>query len=279
MTKYSPMIVWLARRNKTANTDILITGKRRMGKSWFALALAWRFYRYLEHIGIETDGFSIQRNVIFEVDEWLRGIKSGKFQRYDMVILDDAGTQLPSQKWYDKVVMTTLLVYQSYAEYGINTVITVPINKLVSQKLIPLSHLYGRMQGRGWCKFYSPHAHETRDKTMYPHFADVRTSAPPKDLTDEYIAAKKAYLNKIYTQYDEEFKMETRARRKKLVASTIEVQDVIEAVLAAPELFRDARGVINRNLIWAKVEGCDKHKAGAAVINIEADYPEIYKKS
>jgi len=227
-------------------------GPTGSGKSYRDLRKAelWYEYHFKELFPIE--------NICFGVGEIMKRITSGELQRGDILMFEEAGANLGSLDFQNKVSKMFTYVLQSFRSMNIAIFFNLPYLSMLNKTARMLLHYSSTSVGinfqkkRNVCKFFFHQVNQTTGKiyTKCPIVYNGRSkrtikmigySIPSPWLVEQYERKKAKYLSETTTDYTDEIKRIEyeklqRMERKDLTEKQREVKKLREQGLNQTEI-------------------------------------------
>lgn len=123
----------LMRRNQ--NCLIAVTGGTGSGKSYTCHRIAELWYKY--HFKKQYD---VQRNTCFSIGEVMRLLNSGKLKKGELIIFEEAGANLGSLDFQQKISKMFTYVLQSFRSMNVGILFNLPVLTMLNKSARYLLH-------------------------------------------------------------------------------------------------------------------------------------------
>jgi len=205
---------WLHSRLIKNNKNVLGVelGPTGSGKSWRDLRKAelWYKYHFKEKFPVE--------NICFGVLQVMQLISSGKLRRGDVIIFEEAGANLGSLDFQNKISKMFTYVLQSFRSMNVAIFFNLPYFSMLNKSARMLMHYKSESAGIivdkkvNRCKFFLHQVNQSSGK-IYPKYAKISYDGkirkikkfayhmPSKYLIDAYEDKKAAYLRESTEEY------------------------------------------------------------------------------
>ena len=130
------------------NVTMIVVGGTGSGKSYAAIRLALEVSKHVAQIkgGVPSDYFDANRNMsVIDIMKFFDVLDNA--QKWNTVILDDAGIGVNARKFQDTINVTINNITQTYRTLNLFTVLTVPEMYFVDKILRSLTDFYVEMEG------------------------------------------------------------------------------------------------------------------------------------
>lgn len=134
---------WLHNRLIFQNKNVLSAelGPTGSGKSWRDLRKAELWYHY--HFNEKFP----EENICFSIPDVIKLISSGKLRRGEVIIFEEAGANLGSLDFQNKVSKMFTYVLQSFRSMNIALFMNLPYLSMLNKQARMLLHYYGESKG------------------------------------------------------------------------------------------------------------------------------------
>lgn len=219
----------LHKQNK--NWLAIICGETGSGKSYSALSIGEAIGRVF---------------VVFTALEFMTLINSGKLQRGDVVVFDEAGVGMSAREWYSTQNKVLGAVLQTFRNMNIAVIFTTPNLSFVDVQARKLFHAYletaylDQEEELAYLKAYEIQVNSRYDKIYYknPRFTDEKgcllsmshlaVSKPSEDLVKSYEERKLAYTQKLNLDALKELRGDNLPEKKPKIDKDELVQKVLK---------------------------------------------------
>lgn len=130
------------------NVTMIMVGDTGSGKSYAALRLACDVSTLVAKIkgGKREDYFSVDKNMsVIDITKFFDVLD--KAQKWNTVILDDAGVSINARKFMDEINITVNNIIQTYRTLNLFTIFTVPQMFLIDKVSRALVNFYCELEG------------------------------------------------------------------------------------------------------------------------------------
>jgi len=281
---------WLHNRLMRNNKNVLGAelGPTGSGKSYRDLRKVELWYKY------EFDKPFPKENICFGVGDIMKRITSGELKRGDILIFEEAGANLGSLDFQNKIAKMFTYVLQSFRSMNIGIFFNLPYLSMLNKQARMLMHYSSESLGidfknnKNSCKFFFHQVNQSTGKVYkkYPrarHHGRVRTlkkvsySMPSSDLVSAYEKKKAKYLLDMTSEYvkeieEKEWEKQAKMERKEL---TVKEQDLIKMLEEGDSMNEIAKrlgvnqSVISRRYKNIKKKGYDVQKGVKSLENDE----------
>lgn len=130
-------IQWLKKRfiDKNQNALIAVTGPTGSGKSYACHRLNELWYRYFF-----KEEYDVHKFTSFSIEEVMRKLTSKEIREGDMLIFEEAGTQLGSLDFQNKVNKLFTYVLQSFRSMNVGILFNLPYLSMLNKSARMLLH-------------------------------------------------------------------------------------------------------------------------------------------
>jgi len=119
----------IVRLNK--NLLIIIVGATGSGKSFCALTIAKMI----------DPTFTVKERVVFNVEDFMKLLNSGKLKKGNVIIWDEAGVGLPAREWYSISNKAINYVFQTFRHLNLCVIFTTPSFEYIDKQTRILFHV------------------------------------------------------------------------------------------------------------------------------------------
>lgn len=130
------------------NVTMIFVGGTGSGKSYAAIRLALEVSKHVAKIkgGVPSDYFDASRNMsVIDIMKFFDVLDNA--QKWNTVILDDAGIGVNARKFQDTINITVNNITQTYRTLNLFTILTVPEMYFVDKILRSLTDFYVELEG------------------------------------------------------------------------------------------------------------------------------------
>ena len=233
---------WInGRFDKNKNYIGVTTGPTGSGKSYVDLRKA-----ELQHRRRFDEEFPIE-NCCFSVSELMQRVSSGDLRTGEVLILEEAGVNIGSGDWQNKVVKMFNYVLQSFRSMNIGMLLNLPVLSMLSKQARQLVHMHMETTGidfdRKLCKV-KPLVHQLNQHSGKSYWKYMRVKAggkvvrvermsfgmPSEGLIKKYETKKEKFLADITIEFANTLRKLETAKLDKLVRRDLsEVQKEIKS--------------------------------------------------
>jgi len=211
--------------NKHQNAIIVVTGKTGSGKSYVSLRIGelWYKYHFSKRLPIE--------HVCFSIEEVINLLNSGNLKRGDLIILEEAGANLGSLDFQNKVQKVFTYVLQSFRSMNLCLIMNLPYLSMLNKSARLLAHAYFNTEKidykKNICKikpfFNQVNQNSGRIYSKYPKAkinGRVQTikrfnySKPSEKLIEEYEKRKNAFVSGLISNFHEDILSKKKDKKK-----------------------------------------------------------------
>jgi hypothetical protein len=219
---------WInSRFDKNKNFIGVTTGPTGSGKSYLDLRKA-----EMQHKRRFNEEFPIE-NCCFSVAELMERVSSGKLRSGEVLILEEAGVNIGSGDWQNKVVKMFNYVLQSFRSMNIGMFLNLPVLSMLSKQARQLVHMHMETTGidfeLGVCKV-KPLVHQLNQHSGKSYWKYMRVKVnkrvvkvermgfglPSPELIAKYEAKKEKFLAEITTEFTQQLRKLEREKIDKL---------------------------------------------------------------
>jgi len=222
------------RFNKNKNFIGVTTGPTGSGKSYLDLRKA-----ELQHRRRFNEEFPI-KNVCFSVAELMERISSGELRTGEILILEEAGVNIGSGDWQNKIVKMFNYVLQSFRSMNVGIFLNLPVMMMMSKQARQLTHMHMETVGidfeLGLCKV-KPLCHQLNQHTGKSYWKYMRVKKGESivtvqrmafgmasdDLIKRYEAKKQKFLMGITQEFTQQLRKLERDKTDKLARVELSV--------------------------------------------------------
>jgi len=215
------------RFNANKNYIGVTTGQTGSGKSWLDLRKA-----ELQHRRRFNEEFPI-KNCCFSVTELMERISSGELRTGEILILEEAGVNIGSGDWQNKIVKMFNYVLQSFRSMNVGIFLNLPVMTMMSKQARQLTHMHMETMGinlkLGMCKV-KPLCQQLNQQTGKSYWKYMRVKKGDSivtvqrmafgiasaDLIKKYEAKKQKFLMGITEEFTQQLRKLERAKIDKL---------------------------------------------------------------
>jgi len=215
------------RFNKNKNFIGVTTGPTGSGKSYLDLRKA-----ELQHKRRFKEEFPI-KNCCFSVAELMERISSGELRTGEILILEEAGVNIGSGDWQNKIVKMFNYVLQSFRSMNVGIFLNLPVMMMMSKQARQLTHMHMETMGinfeSGMCKV-KPLCHQLNQHTGKSYWKYMRVKKgesivtvqrmafgmPSDRVVELYEAKKQKFLMGITKEFTEQLRKLERDKTDKL---------------------------------------------------------------
>jgi len=187
------------------------------GKSYLDLRKA-----ELQHRRRFKEDFPI-KNCCFSVAELMERISSGELRTGEILILEEAGVNIGSGDWQNKIVKMFNYVLQSFRSMNVGIFLNLPVMMMMSKQARQLTHMHMETMGidfkKGTCKV-KPLCHQLNQHTGKSYWKYMRVKKGESIVTvqrmafgmasDEIVQAYEAKKQKFLMGITQEFTQQLR---------------------------------------------------------------------
>ena len=219
----------------------IFTGEPGSGKTYAALNMAWALDRKWDG----SPNFDISK-IVFSYEEFL--FKCSILKKGEFLIWDEVGTALNPRDFYEKKNKLSSSIHQVFRMRNLGVLYTVPDISLIDKQIrillnneVVMQKVYPKKKvAVGRFYFISKKNHfDDKLKLVLPSYLDsngVRSKAanicftlPPKELIQDYEFKKKNYVNYIFEEAKNQFRLDSV--KKKAKVDLVEVRNkVLESI-------------------------------------------------
>jgi hypothetical protein len=198
---------------KSQNAIIVITGKTGSGKSYVSLRIGelWYKYHFSRELPIE--------HVCFSIQEVIDVLNSGKIKRGDLIILEEAGANLGSLDFQNKVQKVFTYILQSFRSMNLCLIMNLPYLSMLNKSARLLAHAYFNTQGIDYekkvCKIkpFFVQVNQNSGK-VYPKYPIIKINGrgrkikrfnyakPSENLIEEYEKKKNSFVSNLIADFE-----------------------------------------------------------------------------
>lgn len=132
-TEQNPVVGYIKRRIKrNKNFMGIVCGETGSGKTYGAIALA---------LAIDEE-FDIEKQLVFTIKDFMNLLNNKTLKRGQVIIFDEAGTNMNSRTWYDVQQRLFNYVLQTFRHMGIVVFFTTPSFDFIDSHSRKLFHAY-----------------------------------------------------------------------------------------------------------------------------------------
>jgi len=215
------------RFNKNKNFIGVTTGPTGSGKSYIDLRKA-----ELQHQRRFKEEFPI-KNCCFSVAELMERISSGELRTGEIIILEEAGVNIGSGDWQNKIVKMFNYVLQSFRSMNVGIFLNLPVFMMMSKQARQLTHMHMETVGidfeLGLCKV-KPLCHQLNQHTGKSYWKYMRVKKGESivtvqrmafgmasdDLIKRYEDKKQKFLMEITQEFTQQLRKLERAKTDKM---------------------------------------------------------------
>ena len=215
------------RFNRNKNFIGVTTGPTGSGKSYLDLRKA-----ELQHRRRFKEEFPI-KNVCFSVAELMERISSGELRTGEILILEEAGVNIGSGDWQNKIVKMFNYILQSFRSMNVGIFMNLPVLSMMSKQARLLTHMHMETVGidfeLGLCKV-KPLCHQLNQHTGKSYWKYMRVKKGESivtvqrmafgmasdDLIKRYEDKKEKFLMGITEEFTQQLRKLERAKTDKL---------------------------------------------------------------
>ena len=215
------------RFNANKNFIGVTTGQTGSGKSYVDLRKA-----ELQHRRRFKQEFPI-KNCCFSVAELMERISSGELRTGEILILEEAGVNIGSGDWQNKIVKMFNYILQSFRSMNVGIFMNLPVMTMMSKQARQLTHMHMETVGIDFelelCKV-KPLCHQLNQHTGKSYWKYMRVkkgesivtvqrmafSLPSDDLIRRYEDKKQKFLMEITLEFTQHLRKLERAKTDKL---------------------------------------------------------------
>jgi len=233
--------------SRNQNVLVAVTGSTGSGKSYACLRIAELWYRYNFN-----EDFPMN-HVCFSVEEVMRLLssKENKIRMGDVIIFEEAGTQIGSLDFQTKISKMFTYVLQSFRSMNVGIIMNLPVLSMLNKSARLLLHCHAITSGINYqnktCKL-KPFFHQLNQQSgkVYPKYmrakVDGKTkkiqrftySLPRADLISQYETKKLKFVSEL----NEEFvkKLDEDRSKEELKMGRHELEDYHKDIMEDMEL-------------------------------------------
>jgi len=215
------------RFNRNKNFIGVTTGPTGSGKSYLDLRKA-----ELQHRRKFKEDFPI-KNCCFSVSELMERISSGELRAGEILILEEAGVNIGSGDWQNKIVKMFNYILQSFRSMNVGIFLNLPVLSMMSKQARQLTHMHMETVGidfeLGLCKV-KPLCHQLNQHTGKSYWKYMRVKKgesivtvqrmafgmASEELIKRYEDKKQKFLMEITTEFTQQLRKLERAKTDKL---------------------------------------------------------------
>jgi len=228
------------RFNANKNFIGVTTGQTGSGKSWLDLRKA-----ELQHRRRFNEEFPI-KNCCFSVTELMERISSGELRTGEILILEEAGVNIGSGDWQNKIVKMFNYILQSFRSMNIGIFMNLPVMGMLSKQARQLTHMHMETTGinlkLGLCKV-KPFCQQLNQQTGKSYWKYMRVKKgetivtvqrmafgmASDDLIKKYEDKKQKFLMGITEEFTQQLRKLERAKIDKM--ARVELSSVQKEIL------------------------------------------------
>jgi len=173
------------RFNKNKNFIGVTTGPTGSGKSYLDLRKA-----ELQHRRRFNQDFPI-KNCCFSVAELMERISSGELRTGEILILEEAGVNIGSGDWQNRIVKMFNYILQSFRSMNVGIFLNLPVLSMMSKQARQLTHMHMETVGidfeLGLCKV-KPLCHQLNQHTGKSYWKYMRVKKGENIVTVQRMA-------------------------------------------------------------------------------------------
>jgi len=249
---------WLDNRmKKNKNVLSAITGATGSSKSYQDLRRAELWYEYKFNKPFPSE------NICFSVGEVMQRISSGKLKKGEIIIFEEAGANLGSLDFQNKVSKLFTYVLQSFRSMNIIVFFNLPYLSMLNKSARMLIHVQfitcgiNHKKKVGKSKGYFLQVNQSTGK-VYSKYLRIRVAGrmrtikrfnyhlPSKDLIKDYETKKKAFLDDLNKGFYIEINQKEKKKQDKL--SSEKLQEDIEMLYGKGMSTREISKVVGRSV-------------------------------
>lgn len=193
--------------------EIIITGQRRAGKSTLAMQIA----RLI-------DSTFPQENIVFEIEDFAKRYEEnpiGGNGYYPQIILDEAGYDLFSQRWYDEIQKEMVKLFEvSAAKYHIIYLVA-PHLGVLNKQIKNFGSFWINIEtenlNRGVAEFWKPKIDKFQGIPWYSPICAFNFDALEDDFWEQYQNRKREFIKNAI----EKFGRPSKQLADKLISKTL----------------------------------------------------------
>ena len=215
------------RFNSNRNYIGVTTGSTGSGKSWLDLRKA-----ELQHRRRFNEEFPI-KNCCFSVTELMERISYGELRTGEILILEEAGVNIGSGDWQNKIVKMFNYILQSFRSMNVGIFMNLPVMGMLSKQARQLTHMHMETMGidlnLGVCTV-KPLCQQLNQQTGKSYWKYMRVKKgesivtvqrmafgmPSDDLIRKYEDKKQKFLIEITTEFTQHLRKLERDKIDKL---------------------------------------------------------------
>lgn len=202
------------RFKKNKNALIAVTGPTGSGKTYSCLSMSQHWYKF------RWDEDFPSENICFSIKEVVNLLKSGKLRRGELLILEEAGTNLGSLDFQTRVSKLFTYILQSFRSMNIGLLFNLPVLTMLNKQTRQLLHMHMITKGIDFtnkkvildCKIHQLNQHSGKSYWKYPQvlvghkrvkLKELSYGLPPKELLEIYEERKKNFVSTLVEEYEE----------------------------------------------------------------------------
>lgn len=264
------------RENK--NVLLLVTGETGGGKSYIAIRLGEI---------LNPHRFNINR-VVFTPEDFMALINSGRLEKGDVIVFDEAGVGIPSKEWYEISNRLMMYVLQTFRIKNLIVIFTTPSISFIdndSRKLLhgviePYPGGIDFQTNTNKAKFLKIQHNSRYNKNYYKRLIvdgvrvnPIYFSIPSENIRIPYEAKKEIYINKLNQKAEDLILQKAKTKRIKSVNISRMVKDIIQEIGYFGKKLKNGKTRVDYNLIMGKKDvGLITAKQVKALVEKEVNY-------
>lgn len=200
------------------NLLMIIVGPTGSGKSYCALVIAKMI----------DPTFKVKERVVFNVEDFMKLLNSGKLKRGSVIVWDEAGVGLPAREWYTISNKAINYVLQTFRHMNLCVIFTTPTFEYIDKQTRVLFHvlietvkiMYDKKQVI--VKIKKNEYNPVFGKPYNPYYREMgikkerfNIGIPTKQMINEYEDLKKQFSKQIREEVEQDVKIAKATQRHK----------------------------------------------------------------
>jgi len=209
-----------------------ITGPTGSGKTYMGLRQCelWYNFHFKERYPIE--------NVCFSVSELVRRLSSGKMREGDLLMMEEAGVNVGSADWQNKIVKMFNYILQSFRNMNVGIIMTLPVLTMLAKQARQLLHTHLITQGINFttniskAKVFFHQLNQSSGKSYWKYFRikynnkiitieRMNYSLPSKELREAYEIKKTKFVSDLTNDFSAELDKIERDKIRKMARTNL----------------------------------------------------------
>lgn len=200
------------------NLLIVICGETGSGKSYSALTIA----------KLINPKFDVKKHVVFNVEQFMKILNSGKLRKGYVIIWDEAGVGVPAKEWYTISNKAIGYVMQTFRHMNLCVIFTTPTFEYIDKTIRVLFHVLIETIRIDYenevvkCKVKQNKYNPTFGKPYTQYYwvngakqTVVNIRKPTKDLVNDYEEVKKEFSELLRADVEADILLAKRKEKHK----------------------------------------------------------------